>query len=72
MFRAPFLLQPVTCGAVSKFPLVTWGNGNMGVSGTISDANSLIGSNPGDEVGSLQLWLVSRRMGGPRPQCLCG
>src|SRR5262249_20022613 len=33
---------------------VTWGNGKMGVSGTISDANSLIGSNRGDELGSLQ------------------
>jgi hypothetical protein len=31
---------------------VTWGNGNTGVSGTISDANSLLGSNPGDYVGS--------------------
>ena len=30
---------------------VTWGNGSTGVSGTISAANSLIGSNPGDGVG---------------------
>jgi hypothetical protein len=30
---------------------VTWGNGSIGVSGTISGANSLIGNNPGDQVG---------------------
>jgi hypothetical protein len=30
---------------------VTWGDGNTGVSGTISEANSLVGSNPGDRVG---------------------
>jgi hypothetical protein len=30
---------------------VTWGNGSTGTSGTISDANSLVGSNPGDYVG---------------------
>jgi Repeat of unknown function (DUF5650) len=30
----------------------TWGNGTTGVSGTISDANSLVGSKPGDQVGS--------------------
>jgi hypothetical protein len=30
---------------------VTWGNGNTGVSGTVSEANSLIGTNPGDQVG---------------------
>ena len=30
---------------------VTWGNGSTRVNGTISDANSLVGSNPGDEVG---------------------
>src|SRR5439155_544390 len=30
---------------------VTWGNGSTGVNGTVSDANSLIGSNPGDQVG---------------------
>ena len=33
---------------------VTWGNGSTGISGTISAANSLVGSNPGDEVGGLQ------------------
>jgi len=30
---------------------VTWGNGSTGVSGTVSEANSLIGSNPNDLVG---------------------
>jgi hypothetical protein len=30
---------------------VTWGNGTTGVVGTISAANSLVGSNPGDQVG---------------------
>ena len=29
----------------------TWGNGSTGISGTVSAANSLIGSNPGDHVG---------------------
>jgi hypothetical protein len=28
----------------------TWGNGNTGVSGTVSEANSLVGSSPGDLV----------------------
>jgi hypothetical protein len=31
---------------------VTWGNGNMGTSGSVSEANSLVGSNPNDGVGS--------------------
>jgi hypothetical protein len=30
---------------------VTWGNGSAGVSGTISDSNSIVGSSPGDFVG---------------------
>jgi hypothetical protein len=30
---------------------VTWGNGAMGITGTVSAANSLVGSNPGDLVG---------------------
>jgi hypothetical protein len=29
----------------------TWGSGTTGVSGTLSEANSLVGSNPGDGVG---------------------
>jgi len=35
---------------------VTWGNGSTGVSGTVSDTNSLVGSNPGDLVGGLQYY----------------
>ena len=31
----------------------TWGNGSTGISGTISAANSLVGSNPGDGVGTV-------------------
>src|SRR5207237_8145368 len=31
---------------------VTWGNGSTGISGTISDQNSLVGSSPGDAVGA--------------------
>jgi hypothetical protein len=31
---------------------VTWGNGSTGVSGTVSAENSLVGSEPGDDVGS--------------------
>ena len=30
---------------------VTWGSGTTGVSGTVSAANSLVGSTPGDEIG---------------------
>jgi Repeat of unknown function (DUF5650) len=30
----------------------TWGNGSTGVSGVVSEANSLVGSNPGDQVGT--------------------
>jgi hypothetical protein len=33
---------------------VTWGNGSTGTSGTVSDANSLVGSNPGDQVGGFR------------------
>jgi hypothetical protein len=31
----------------------TWGNGSTGTSGTVSAANSLVGSNPGDRVGGV-------------------
>jgi hypothetical protein len=31
---------------------LTWGSSNRGVNGAVSDANSLVGTNPGDEVGS--------------------
>src|SRR5262249_55477963 len=30
---------------------VTWGNGDTGVTGVVSEANSLVGGNPGDLVG---------------------
>src|SRR5207244_131623 len=30
----------------------TWANGSTGISGTVSEANSLVGSNSGDQVGS--------------------
>src|SRR5712692_4894136 len=32
---------------------VTWGNGSTGVSGTVDACNSLVGSNPNDDVGSI-------------------
>jgi len=35
----------------SRRGAVTWGNGGMGISGTISAANSLVGTNPADVVG---------------------
>src|SRR5439155_4470311 len=31
---------------------VTWGNASIGITGIVSDANSLVGSSPGDLVGS--------------------
>src|SRR5262249_27069187 len=31
---------------------LTWGNGNSGVNGILSEANSLVGSAPGDQIGS--------------------
>jgi hypothetical protein len=34
---------------------LTWGDGTSGVSGTISEADSLVGSNPGDMVGTASL-----------------
>ena len=38
---------------------VTWGNGSTGVSGTVSAANSLVGSNPGDYVGGVMVTPLS-------------
>src|SRR5262249_19549447 len=35
---------------------VTWGSGNTGVSGTVSDANSLVGTNPNDGVGGYYVY----------------
>jgi hypothetical protein len=36
---------------------VTWGDGTTGVSGTVDASNSLVGSNPGDYVGSVMVAL---------------
>jgi hypothetical protein len=38
---------------------VTWGSGTAGVSGAVSEANSLVGSSPGDEVGAYGITLLS-------------
>src|SRR5262249_42263301 len=38
---------------------VTWVDGNTGLSGTLSQANSLVGSNPNDQVGSELITLLS-------------
>jgi hypothetical protein len=35
---------------------VTWGSGTVGVSGTISAANSLVGSGPGDLIGAINIY----------------
>ena len=39
-------------GAATKAGALTWGNGTTGVIGTVSAANSLVGSNANDRVGS--------------------
>lgn len=39
-------------GLTSQAGAVTWGNGRIGTSGTVSSANSLIGSTDNDQVGS--------------------
>jgi hypothetical protein len=36
----------------SRRGAVTWGNGMTGISGTVSDTNSLVGTNPNDRVGT--------------------
>jgi hypothetical protein len=38
--------------AENAFGAVTWADGTVGITGTISASNSLVGSNPGDRVGS--------------------
>ena len=43
-------------GAFGALGAVTWGSGTMGVSGTISVTNSLIGNSSGDEIGG---WYVN-------------
>ena len=37
--------------AISEAGAATWGNGTIGITGPVSDANSLVGSAPGDYVG---------------------
>lgn len=39
-------------GPISDAGAVTWGNGTTGTFGVVSTANSLVGSNPNDQVGS--------------------
>ena len=39
-------------GSISQAGAVTWGNGFTGITGTISEANSLVGSRANDAVGS--------------------
>lgn len=46
---SPFWTSPVTF--VSNVGAVTWGNGNGGTVGTVSDTNSLVGSTASDRVG---------------------
>jgi hypothetical protein len=38
---------------------VTWGNGSTGISGTVTQANSLVGSDAGDQVGELAVKTLS-------------
>ncbi len=40
-------------GSVATAGAATWGDGTSGVTGTISSSNSLVGSNTGDQVGSV-------------------
>ena len=39
-------------GTYNGLGAVTWGNGSTGVSGVVSDTNSLVGTNPSDKVGT--------------------
>jgi hypothetical protein len=39
-------------GAISDAGAVTWGNGTTGVTGPVSDTNSLVGTSTGDQVGN--------------------
>ena len=41
-------------GAAADAGAVTWGDGTKGVTGTVSAANSLVGSTAGDQVGSYE------------------
>jgi hypothetical protein len=46
-------------GATMDAGAVTWGRGTSGVKGAVSEANSLVGSTTGDQVGSAGLWALS-------------
>lgn len=52
-------------GANANVGAVTWGNGNSGRIGTVSAANSLVGSNAGDNVG----WNVTALANGHYVSC---
>src|SRR5699024_1973282 len=41
-------------GAVADAGAVTWGNGNTGVAGVVSAANSLVGSTANDRIGEVE------------------
>jgi uncharacterized repeat protein (TIGR01451 family) len=43
-------------GAIAGAGAVTWGSGTTGITGTISAANSVVGSHPGDNVGGGSCW----------------
>lgn len=46
-------------GAAADVGAVTWGNGTTGVKGVVSAANSLVGSNAGDTIGSTGVTALS-------------
>jgi hypothetical protein len=39
------------CGSITNAGAATWGDGAAGTSGEVSEANSLVGSTPGDQIG---------------------
>lgn len=43
--------SPERNGLASDTGAATWGNGNIGVTGTVTNANSLVGTSPSDELG---------------------
>ena len=51
----------------NKRGAVTWGSASTGVSGAISAANSLVGSNPGDSVGSYENQAIAGPISGVTP-----
>jgi hypothetical protein len=46
-------------GGITSVGAVTWGNGTSGITGTINSSNSLVGSSPGDAVGSGYITMLS-------------